>query len=93
MLRWCQSLVALNKIYLKPTTFYRRTDPRLYQVSFNSTSVDMSDVDGNTVVAQSLKKQVCGFLNFCYLFGYLFKQQKIPEHFHEYIYKEKTCSI
>lgn len=62
MLKTYRSLRSLYGIHVKNTLFQSsQTNNRICRVVLNSTSAAMAEVDGNTILAQALKKQVSYF--------------------------------
>lgn len=63
MFKTYRSINSLYKAFARPQAFNTlHSSSQFCQVALKSTRAEMSDVDGNTLVAQSLKKQV----NDCY---------------------------
>lgn len=62
MLKTYRSLRSLYGVHVKNTLFQSpQKNTRICQVVLNSTGAAMAEVDGNTILAQALKKQVSYF--------------------------------
>lgn len=60
MLKTYRSLRTLYTVHVRHTLFQSPHKSLPFcQIALRSTSTNMSEIDGNTVLAQSLKKQVC----------------------------------
>lgn len=58
MLKTYRSVRSLYNVHVKRTLIQSSHKSSFCQIALKSTSAKMTEVDGNTVLAQSLKKQV-----------------------------------